>query len=164
VKYPRVRAFEAIAYAAGPDGKAHTDDDVPLGMNCQHAGRWRFLSTPDDDDIKSSSARWMIPVSSPNVEGPNPQRKSKQNNFPANNYGDVWIAATYKTPDGKDLKAKAYLVVTIPNYPLYDQPEVAPPSNSYGGNLDRISSGGASRVATSGKDFLYLCPAAPYSG
>jgi quinohemoprotein amine dehydrogenase len=60
----------------------------------------------------------------PNVEGPNPQRKKQANNFPVENYGDVWVAATYQNPDGAELKAKAYLVVTVPVYTLYDQPEV----------------------------------------
>jgi hypothetical protein len=40
------------------------------------------------------------------------------------NYGDVWVAATYKTPDGAEFKSKSYLVVTVPNYTMYDQPEV----------------------------------------
>jgi hypothetical protein len=37
----------------------------------------------------------------------------------------VWVAATYRASDGAELKAKSYLVVTVPNYTLYDQPEVA---------------------------------------
>jgi len=127
VKYPKEYAqFEAIAYAAGPDGKAHTDDDVPLGMVPARWAMEEFLSTPDDDDTKFVGSLDDAGFFTPNVEGPNPQRKKQANNFPSNNYGDVWIGATYKTPEGKDLKAKAYLVVTIPNYSLYDQPEVAP--------------------------------------
>jgi len=127
VKYPKEYAqFEAIAYAAGPDGKAHTDDDVPLGMVSARWAMEEFLSTPEDDDTKFVGSLDDAGFFTPNTEGPNPERKKQANNFPANNYGDVWIAATYKTPDGKDLKAKAYLVVTIPNYSLYDQPEVAP--------------------------------------
>ena len=61
----------------------------------------------------------------PNVEGPNPQRKKQANNQPLDNYGDVWVAATYKDPDGKEYKAKSYLVVTVPNYTIWDTPEVA---------------------------------------
>jgi len=60
----------------------------------------------------------------PNVEGPNPDRKKQANNFPVENYGDVWVVATYRGSDGAELKAKSYLVVTVPNYTLYDQPEV----------------------------------------
>jgi len=127
VRYPKEYAqFEAVAYAAGPDGKAHTDDDVPLGMVPVRWAMEEFLSTPEDDDIKFVGSLDDAGFFTPNVEGPNPARKKQANNFPSNNYGDVWIAATYKTPEGKDLKAKAYLVVTIPNYSLYDQPEVAP--------------------------------------
>ena len=62
---------------------------------------------------------------SPNVEGPNPQRKKQANNFGVNNFGDVWVAASYQAPDGSKFKAKSYLVVTVPDYTMYDQPEVA---------------------------------------
>ena len=83
-----------------------------------------FVSTPDDDDIKFVGSLDDAGLFTPNVEGPNPQRKKQANNFPVENYGDVWVAATYKSPDGAELKAKSYLVVTIPNYTIYDQPEV----------------------------------------
>jgi quinohemoprotein amine dehydrogenase len=59
----------------------------------------------------------------PNLEGPNPERKKQANNYPTNNWGDVWIDATY-IADGKPMKARSYLVVTIPVYIRYDQPEV----------------------------------------
>ena len=51
-----------------------------------------------------------------------PQRK-----FSRNNYGDVWIVATAKNEkdkDGKPLQGKSYLVVTVPLYMQWDQPEV----------------------------------------
>ena len=59
----------------------------------------------------------------PASDGPNPKRK-----FSRNNYGDVWVVATAKTEkdaDGKPLVGKAYLVVTVPQYIRWDQPEVA---------------------------------------
>ena len=125
IKYPKEYSqFEAIAYAAGPDGKPDTDDDVPLGPV---AARWaleEFPSTPDDDDIKFVGSLDDAGLFTPNVEGPNPQRKKQANNFPVENYGDVWVVATYPNPGGAELKAKAYLVVTVPNYTIYDQPEV----------------------------------------
>jgi quinohemoprotein amine dehydrogenase len=125
IKYPKEYSqFEAVAYAAGPDGKPGTDDDVSLGPV---AARWaleEFVSTPNDDDVKFVGSLDDAGLFTPNVEGPNPERKKQANNFPVENYGDVWVAATYKSPDGAELKAKSYLVVTVPNYTIYDQPEV----------------------------------------
>ena len=48
-----------------------------------------------------------------------------RSNFGVNNFGDVWVAASYQAPDGSKFKAKSYLVVTVPDYTMYDQPEVA---------------------------------------
>ena len=45
--------------------------------------------------------------------------------FAADNYGDVWVVATLKLPDGKILRARAHLLVTVPLYIKFDQPEVA---------------------------------------
>jgi len=60
----------------------------------------------------------------PAVDGPNPKRKKG-----VNNYGDVWVVATYKpkdaAKDAQPLKARAYLVVTVPLYVKWDQPEVS---------------------------------------
>ena len=123
VKWPKEYAqFEAVAYAAGPDGKP--DSDVPLGMVPARWALEEFVSTPDDDDVKYVGALDDTGLFTPNLEGPNPQRKKQANNFPVENYGDVWVVATYKSPDGAELKAKSYLVVTVPIYTIYDQPEV----------------------------------------
>jgi quinohemoprotein amine dehydrogenase len=125
VRYPIEYAqFEAVAYALGPDGKANTDDDVYLGPVPVRWAMEEFVSTPNDDDIKFVGSLDDSGFFSPNVEGPNPARKKQENNFPVNNYGDVWVVATYRAAVGTELKAKSYLVVTIPNYTLYDQPEV----------------------------------------
>jgi quinohemoprotein amine dehydrogenase len=116
--------LEAIAYAAGPDGKKNTDDDVPLGPV---AARWsleEFYSTPDDDDINYVGTVNDSGLFTPNIEGPNPARKKQSNNFGTNNWGDVWVDATYDAA-GATFKAKSYLVVTIPQYIRYDQPEVS---------------------------------------
>ena len=46
-----------------------------------------------------------------------------------NNYGDVWVVATSKTEKdrlGKPIVGKSYLVVTVPTYMKWDQPEVNP--------------------------------------
>ena len=49
----------------------------------------------------------------------------RSNNFGVDNYGDVWVDAEYTAPGGRTLKARSYLVVTIPVYVRYDQPEVS---------------------------------------
>ncbi len=125
VKYPKEYAqFEAVAWAAGPDGKPQTADDVYIGLVPAQWSLEEFMSTPEDDDTKYVGTLNDGGLFTPNVEGINPARKKQKNNHAANNFGDVWVVATYKSPEGKDLKSKAYLVVTIPNYTLYDQPEV----------------------------------------
>lgn len=126
VKYPKEYAqFEAVAWAAGPDGRPGTDDDVYVGAVPVRWTLEEFAATPDDDDTKFVGTLNDSGFFTPNVEGINPARKKQANNHASNNFGDVWVVATYQTADGKELKSKAYLVVTIPNYTLYDQPEVA---------------------------------------
>ena len=118
--------FEAIAYAAGPDGKSETADDIPLGPVPAKWSMSEFLSTPDDDDVKFvGTVNPTNGMFTPNVEGPNPERKKQANNFGVDNYGDVWVDAEYDAPGGKTMKARSYLVVTIPVYVRYDQPEVS---------------------------------------
>jgi len=117
--------FEAIAYAAGPDGKSQTADDIPLGPVAAHWSMSEFVSTPDDDDVKFVGSINDAGMFTPNVEGPNPERKKQANNFATNNWGDVWIEAAFDAPGGTALRARSYLVVTIPVYVRYDQPEVS---------------------------------------
>jgi quinohemoprotein amine dehydrogenase len=126
IKWPKEFAqYDVKAFAAGPDGKAHTADDLDLGPVVAQWSLEEFYSTPEDDDIQFVGKVDDSGLFTPNFEGPNPARKKQANNFPVDNYGDVWVVATYKTPDGTAFKAKSYLVVTIPNYTIYDQPEVA---------------------------------------
>jgi quinohemoprotein amine dehydrogenase len=126
IKWPKEFAqYDATAYAAGPDGKAHTADDISLGPISAQWSMEEFFSTPDDDDVQFVGKVDDSGLFTPNFEGPNPNRKKTNSNFGVNNYGDVWIVASYKAPDGMTYKAKSYLVVTVPNYTLYDQPEVA---------------------------------------
>jgi quinohemoprotein amine dehydrogenase len=117
--------FEAIAYAAGPDGKSETADDIPLGPVPAHWAMSEFLSTPEDDDVKFVGSINEAGMFTPNIEGPNGERKKQANNYATNNWGDVWIDAEYSAPGGKTMKARSYLVVTIPVYVRYDQPEVS---------------------------------------
>lgn len=118
--------FEAIAYAAGPDGKPETADDIPLGPIPAKWTTEEFISTPDDDDVRFvGTINQTTGMFTPNVEGPNPERKKQNNNFGTNNYGDVWVDAEYTPPGGKPMKSRSYLVITIPVYVRYDQPEVS---------------------------------------
>jgi quinohemoprotein amine dehydrogenase len=116
--------FEAIAYAAGADGKPQTADDVPLGPVSANWSIEEFVSTPGDDDKDFVGKINDSGLFTPNIEGPNPERQKQANNFPTNNWGDVWVAASFKSPGGEEMKARSFLVVTIPVYMRYDQPEV----------------------------------------
>jgi quinohemoprotein amine dehydrogenase len=117
--------FEAVAYSAGADGKPNTADDIPIGPIPAHWGLEEFESTPNDDDVKFVGKINDNGLFTPNLEGPNPERKKQSNNYPTNNWGDVWVTASYDTPGGTPIKARSYLVVTIPVYMHYDQPEVS---------------------------------------
>ncbi len=125
IKWPKEFAqYDVIAYAAGPDGKPHTADDISLGPVGAKWAMEEFYSTPDDDDIQFVGKVDDSGLFTPSFEGPNPERRKQNSNFGVDNYGDVWIVAAYKATDGATFKAKSYLVVTVPNYTLYDQPEV----------------------------------------
>jgi quinohemoprotein amine dehydrogenase len=114
--------FEAVGYQRGEDGKLHTADDVELGPVDVSWSVEEFYAAYGDDDKNFvgtlSSTGFFVPAS----DGPNPKRK-----FSRNNYGDVWVVATAKDEKGKDgrpLIGKSYLVVTVPTYLQWDQPEV----------------------------------------
>jgi quinohemoprotein amine dehydrogenase len=114
--------FDAIAYTNGPDGKEGTPDDIELGPVKATWKLEEFVATMDDDDVDFVGN--LDPASglfTPALDGPNPKRR-----FSRNNYGDVWVVATYK-PAGaeKPVTGRSYLVVAIPQYLRWDQPEVA---------------------------------------
>lgn len=113
--------FEAIAYTRGLDGKPNTADDVALGPVPVTWSVEEFYAHMNDDDKDFVGQLDDNGLFTPALEGPNPKRK-----FSADNFGDVWVVATYK-PAGasKPLTAKSYLVVTVPAYVRWDQPEVA---------------------------------------
>lgn len=113
--------FEAVAYNNGADGKPDTKDDLNLGPIDVVWSIEEFTATFDDDDKQYVGSLDDNGLFTPNVDGPNPKRKNN-----ADNYGDVWVIATYKLPDGKTLRARAHLLVTVPLYIRFDQPEVAP--------------------------------------
>jgi quinohemoprotein amine dehydrogenase len=114
--------FEAVAYQRGADGKPHTADDVELGPIEANWTIEEFYSVYGDDDKEFVGSLSSTGLFTPSSDGPNPQRK-----FSRNNYGDVWVVATAKgekDKDGKPLTGKSYLVVTVPTYIKWDQPEV----------------------------------------
>jgi len=114
--------FEAIGYQRGADGKMHTADDVELGPLDVNWSVEEFMSVYGDDDKDFVGALSPTGFFTPASDGPNPKRK-----FMRNNYGDIWVVATAKNEkaaDGKPLMGKSYLVVTVPLYMNWDQPEV----------------------------------------
>jgi quinohemoprotein amine dehydrogenase len=115
--------FEAIAYQRGADGKLHTGDDVELGPIDVTWSVEEYLSVYGDDDKDFVGTLSPAGLFTPALDGPNPKRK-----FSRNNYGDVWVVATArneKDKDDKPLAGRSYLVVTVPTYVRWDQPEVS---------------------------------------
>jgi quinohemoprotein amine dehydrogenase len=115
--------FEAVAYQRGADDKPHTADDVELGPVDVTWSVEEYLSVYGDDDKDFVGTLSPNGLFTPALDGPNPKRK-----FGRNNYGDVWVVATAKNEkdkDGKPLAGRSYLVVTVPTYIRWDQPEVS---------------------------------------
>jgi quinohemoprotein amine dehydrogenase len=122
IRFPKeFQQFEAIAYSNGADGKPDTKDDLELGPIDVAWSIEEYTATFDDDDKQYVGTLDDNGLFTPNVDGPNLKRKNH-----ADNYGDVWVIATYKLPDGKVLRARGHLLVTVPLYIRFDQPEVAP--------------------------------------
>ena len=114
--------FEVVAFQRGADGKLRTADDVDLGPVEVNWSVEEFLAVYGDDDKAFVGNLSEAALFTPASDGPNPERK-----FGRNNYGDVWVVATTKNEkdkDGKPLIGKSYLVVTVPTYIKWDQPEV----------------------------------------
>ena len=114
--------FEAIGYSNGPDGQPNTADDIELGPV---AAQWKmeeFVASYNDDDTEFVGAlNGDTGLFVPAADGPNPKRRQSRNN-----YGDVWVVASIKPPrSDKTLTARSYLVVAVPQYVRWDQPEVA---------------------------------------
>jgi quinohemoprotein amine dehydrogenase len=117
VVFPKMFSqFEVTGYAHGPDGKPETNDDVVVGPV---DARWtieEYPATLGDDDIRfvgeidASTGRFT-----PALDGPNPQRSGNRNNV-----GDVWVVGTHTTADGRTLRARAHLIVTVPLYMRWD--------------------------------------------
>jgi quinohemoprotein amine dehydrogenase len=106
VDFPKgFQQFEAIGY----------DHDVALGPVDAEWSVEEFYSVYGDDDKEYVGTLDAKGLFTPAADGPNPKRR-----FSRNNYGDVWIVAKYN-----GMTAKSYLVVAVPLYVRWDQPEVA---------------------------------------
>jgi quinohemoprotein amine dehydrogenase len=99
--------YEAVAYAAGADGKLGTADDLRLGVV---PARWQMANLNKaavamrDADFAGSFAGGLFV---PGDAGPNRKRK-----FGTNNAGEIKVTAT--ASDGsRQLKATAPLIVTV---------------------------------------------------
>ena len=117
-----LQQFDAVAYQRGADDKLHTADDVELGPVDVTWSVEEYLSVYGDDDKDFVGTLSPTGLFTPALDGPNPKRK-----FSRNNYGDVWVVATAKNEkdkEGKPLTGRSYLVVTVPMYIRWDQPEV----------------------------------------
>ena len=112
--------FEAIAFNRGVDGVPNTADDVSLGPVTAKWSMEEFISHYGDNDKEFIGSIDAGGLFTPAMEGPNPQRR-----FTTNNAGDVWVIATYQGKGAlQEITAKSYLVVTVPIYMKWDQPEV----------------------------------------
>jgi quinohemoprotein amine dehydrogenase len=126
--FPKMIAqFEAWAFQNGVDGRPDTADDINLGLVDAAWSLEEYAATYDDDDIKFVGTLDAVTGRfTPNVDGPNPQRKGERNNI-----GDVWVVAKYAdagagkpaatsgTP-AATIRARAHLLVTVPLYMRFD--------------------------------------------
>jgi quinohemoprotein amine dehydrogenase len=115
----QLQQFEAVAYHNGPDGRPGTDDDLELG---RVQPRWSIEEYPvtyEDDDVRFVGAIDANGLFTPAADGPNPERSGNRNNI-----GEVYVVATYTPPDaadGRPLRARAHLLVTVPLYMQWDR-------------------------------------------
>ncbi len=124
VRFPKQFArFEAIGYLNGADAKPETADDIEIGPVAVTWGLEEYGVTFKDDDLTYVGSIDSTGLFTPNVDGPNPQRRGNRNNI-----GDVWVVATYR-PDqapARPLRARAHLVVTVPLYMRWEPARTAP--------------------------------------
>jgi len=120
---PGFSQFDAIGFDNGLDGKPYTVDDVALGPVDVSWAMEEFQTVYYDDDVNYVGKLSDNALFTPAIDGPNSARK-----WGRNNYGEVWVVATAKSEKdalGKPLTAKSFMIVTVPAYKRWDQPEVA---------------------------------------
>ncbi len=122
VRVPKqFQQFEARAYHDGPDGEANTDDDLDLGLVDATWGLEEYAATFGDDDLRYVGDIDGQGRFTPALDGPNVERIGNRNNV-----GDVWVVATYPAGE-RTLRARAHLLVTVPNYLRWDPTAVERP-------------------------------------
>ena len=121
----RTEQFEARAWSYGPDGKPDTKDDLDLGPVSAAWSIEEFTAVFGDDDKAWAGTIDAGGLFTPAEDGPNPKRQGSRNNV-----GDLWVVATLSADRAlkakAPLRARAHLIVTVPLYSRWDQPEVAP--------------------------------------
>jgi quinohemoprotein amine dehydrogenase len=121
----RPEQFEAHAWSAGADGRLDTGDDLDLGTAEVSWGLEEFTATYVDDDLRWVGAIDDKGLFTPAEDGPNPKRLGSRNNV-----GDLWVVATLDAEGpwkpAATIRARAHLIVTVPLYVRWDQPEVMP--------------------------------------
>ena len=110
--YPKGFAqFEARGFSNGPDDKPDTDDDLDLGLLDVQWSMEEYAAAFGDDDLAYIGTLGQDGLFLPALDGPNPDRLGSRNNI-----GDVWVVATHSGPDGKAVRGRAHLLVTVPLY------------------------------------------------
>jgi quinohemoprotein amine dehydrogenase len=129
-KHPRqIERFEAYAVHRGKDEKPYTDDDVDLFQVRPKWSLGEFKVRENDDDLQYvGGIDPATGVFTPNVDGPNPQRK-----WQANNIGDVFAIADVELEVGER---------PIPPKPVEkpkaaDKPAEKPADQAAGGDGDQ---------------------------
>ena len=104
--------FEAIGFTNGKDGKKGTADDINLGVIPVKWSAEAFDETAKEEKdldyagvLDENTGKFT-----PNISGPNTQRK-----LMTNNAGNLSVIATYKDTN-VELSEKAHLMVTVPKF------------------------------------------------
>lgn len=111
-KLPKVRStYRALAFSAGNDGKAGTEDDMRLGyMPAQWSLEPFDETAAHDDDLKYAGTIDGNGIFTPGDAGLNPERK-----FSTNNVGNLKVVAQVVDGDNP-VEGEAHLLVTVPTF------------------------------------------------
>jgi len=114
--------FEAVAFGNGPDGEPLTGDDVELNVVSPTWSLEEYHVRHEDEDLQYVGSIDQNGFFTPNIDGPNPNRKRATNNM-----GDVWAVATYTPPGAsRPIHGRAHLIVAPPVYTYWDFKEAFP--------------------------------------
>jgi quinohemoprotein amine dehydrogenase len=114
--------FEAVAYGNGPDAEPLTADDVELNPVAPTWSLEEYHVRHEDEDLQYVGTIDQTGFFTPNIDGPNPDRKRATNNM-----GDVWAVATFTPPGAsRPIRGRAHLIVAPPVYTYWDFKEAFP--------------------------------------